>query len=128
MNCLHLLFVGHSIPLLGRDWIKVVKLNWKILKIRCSDVGTVVEKNVDVFVDGTGVMHGEKAVIHIKDNICPKLCGACTVPCALRKIVENELDRLEKENVIKKVEHRDWATLIVVVPKTNGVRLCGDFN
>ena len=29
--------------------------------------------------------------------------------------------------MIRKVEHSDWATPIVVVPKTNGVRLCGDF-
>ena len=118
---------GNSIPLLGRDWMKVVKLNWNIFKIRCSDVGTVLEKNADVFMDGTGVIHGEKAVIHMKDNVCPKFCRARTVPYALRKKVENELDRLEKENVIQKVEHSDWATPIVVVPKTNGVRLCGDF-
>ena len=31
------------------------------------------------------------------------------------------------KNVIQKVEHSDWATPIVMVPKTNGVRLCGDF-
>ena len=37
------------------------------------------------------------------------------------------LDRLEKENVIQKEEHSGWATTIVVVTKTNGVRLCGDF-
>ena len=29
--------------------------------------------------------------------------------------------------MIQKVEHSDWVTPIVVVPKTNGVRLCGDF-
>ena len=73
------------------------------------------------------MIHGEKAVIHMKDNICPKFCRARTVPYAFRKKVENELDRLEKENVIQKVEHSDWATPIVVVPKTNGVRLCGEF-
>ena len=33
---------GNSIPLLGRDWMKIVKLNWNIFKIRCSDVGTVL--------------------------------------------------------------------------------------
>ena len=118
---------GNSIPLLIRDWMKVVKLNWNIFKIRCSDVGMVLEKNADVFLDGTGVIHGEKAVIHMKDNVCPKFGCACTVPYALRKKVENELDRLEKENVIQKVEHSDWATPIVVVPKTNVVHLCGDF-
>ena len=107
--------------------MKVVKLNRNIFQIRCSDVGTELEKNADVFLDGTGVIHGEKAVIHMKDNVCPKYCRVRTVPYALRKKVENELDRLEKENVIQKVEHSDWATPIVVVPKTNGVRLCGDF-
>ena len=55
-----------------------VKLNWNIFKIRCSDVGTVLEKNADVFLDGTGVIHGEKAVIHMKES-------ARTVPYVLRK-------------------------------------------
>ena len=40
--------------------MKVVKLNWNIFKIRCSDVGTVLEINADVFLDGTDVIHGEK--------------------------------------------------------------------
>ena len=51
------------------------------------------------------------------------LSCARTVPHVLCK---NELDRLEKKNVIQKVEHNDWATPIVVVPKTNGVRLYGN--
>ena len=105
--------------MLGRDWSKVVKLNWNIFEIRCSDVGTVL----DMFLDGTGVIHGEKAVIHMKDNVCPISCRARTVPYALRKKVENELDRLEKENVIQKVEHSDTNS---GGPKTNGVRICGD--
>ena len=45
----------------------------------------------------------------------------------LQRQVENESDRLEKENVIQKGEHSDWATPIVVVPKTNGIHLCGNF-
>ena len=53
----------------------------------------------------------------MKDNECPKFCRARTVPYVLHKKVENELDRLEKKNVIQKVEHSDWATPIVVVPK-----------
>ena len=84
--------------------MKVVKLNWNLFKIRCSDVGTVLEKNSDVLLDGTGVIRGEKAVIHMKDNVCPKFCRARTVAYALRKKVENELDTFEKENVIQKVD------------------------
>ena len=56
-------------------------------------MGTVLEKNVDVFLFGNGVIHGEKAVIHMKDNVCPKFCRARTVPYALRKKVQTELDR-----------------------------------
>ena len=47
---------GNSIPFLGRDWMKVVKLNWNIFKIRCSHAGTVLEKNADVLLDRTGVI------------------------------------------------------------------------
>ena len=35
--------------------------NWNIFKIRCADVGTVLEKIADLFLDGTGVIHGEKS-------------------------------------------------------------------
>ena len=78
----------NSIPLLGRDWMKFVKPNWNIFQITCSDVGTVLDKNADVVLDGSGVIHGEKAVIHMKDNVCPKFCRTGTVPYAIRKKVK----------------------------------------
>ena len=53
-------------------------------------MGTVLEKNADMSLDGTGVIHGEQAVIHMKDNVCAKFCRARTVPYALRRKVENE--------------------------------------
>ena len=50
------------------------------------------------------------------------------LPFALKPIVGAELDRLEKEQVLEKVTHSDWATPIVVVRKPGGKgRLCGDF-
>ena len=50
------------------------------------------------------------------------------LPFALKPIVGAELDRLEKEQVLEKVTHSDWAAPIVVVRKPGGkVRLCGDF-
>ena len=39
----------------------------------------------------------------------------CTVPFALRDKVDAEIQRLEKERVLKKVEISDWATPIVPV-------------
>ncbi len=39
-----------------------------------------------------------------------------------------ELDRLEKQGEIKKVDSSDWAAPIVTVPKSEGkIRLCGDY-
>ena len=44
------------------------------------------------------------------------------------KKVEEELDRLEKLGVVKKVERSDWASPIVCVPKKDGSkRIFGDF-
>ena len=42
--------------------------------------------------------------------------------------MEEELDRLEKLGVVKKVERSDWASPVVCVPKKDGsIRICGDF-
>ena len=50
------------------------------------------------------------------------------MPFALRKAIEDELDRLEKEKILYKVDHSDWAAPIVPVPKKNGqLRICGDY-
>ncbi len=50
------------------------------------------------------------------------------MPFALKDAVGQELDRLEKHGVIKKVDSSDWATPIVTVPKPEGkIRLCGDY-
>ena len=57
-----------------------------------------------------------------------KDCKVMKLPFALKPIIGAELDRLEKEQVLEKVTHSDWATPIVVVRKPGGrVRLCGDF-
>ncbi|XP_014204270.1 uncharacterized protein K02A2.6-like [Copidosoma floridanum] len=51
-----------------------------------------------------------------------------SVPYALRKLVEEELDRLVKEKVVFPVERSEWATPIVSLLKEDGkVRICGDY-
>ena len=42
--------------------------------------------------------------------------------------MEEELDRLQREGVIKPMEYSDWGAPIVPVLKPNGeVRICGDY-
>ena len=46
----------------------------------------------------------------------------------MRNKIEQELARLEKNGIIKKVESSEWATPIVpVLKKDNTVRICGDY-
>ncbi|GFR11204.1 transposon Tf2-6 polyprotein [Trichonephila clavata] len=58
-------------------------------------------------------------------------CSRCTgfEPFALKGRVENEIDRLEREGIIEKVESSEWATPVVPVVKTDGsLRLCTDYS
>ena len=58
----------------------------------------------------------------------PKFCKPCKLPFALKPVVRDELDQLEKQGVIKEIPHSDWATPIMVVRKPGGkVHICGDF-
>ncbi|GFV53371.1 uncharacterized protein K02A2.6 [Trichonephila clavipes] len=50
-------------------------------------------------------------------------------PFALKGRVENEIDRLEKEGIIEKVDSSEWATPVVPVVKSDGsIRLCADYS
>ncbi|GFQ74858.1 transposon Tf2-9 polyprotein [Trichonephila clavata] len=52
-----------------------------------------------------------------------------TVPFALKGRVENEIDRLEREGIMEKVESSEWATPVVPVVKTDGsISLCNDYS
>ncbi|GFV67361.1 retrovirus-related Pol polyprotein from transposon 412 [Trichonephila clavipes] len=52
-----------------------------------------------------------------------------TVPFALKGRVENEIDRLEKEGIIEKVDSSEWATPVVPVVKSDGsIRICADYS
>jgi hypothetical protein len=57
----------------------------------------------------------------------PKYMKAITLPFSLRAKV-GELDMLEAEGTLTKVQHSEWATFIVPVLKNNGsVRICSDY-
>ncbi|XP_042625658.1 uncharacterized protein K02A2.6-like [Cyprinus carpio] len=121
--------------LFGREWLRVIKLNWKDLKTvhvmeqkEKDNLETVLKRHSAVFSNSLGTMKGIKATLTIKPNSVPKFCPPRNVPYALRPRVEAELKRLTELGVISPVEHSDWATPVVPVSKKDGtVRLCGDF-
>ncbi|XP_030755820.1 uncharacterized protein K02A2.6-like [Sitophilus oryzae] len=64
----------------------------------------------------------------MQDGAKPKFCKARSVPFALCRGVEAELDRLISENILSPVSYSSWSTPIVPVVKKNGsIRICGDY-
>ncbi|KAL5463984.1 hypothetical protein EMCRGX_G032937, partial [Ephydatia muelleri] len=124
---------GTGPSLLGRDWLRHIKLDWKTVGQvasvnRVTMLDSLLKRYHEVFQSGLGTLKGVHAKLQVKPNAVPKFFKARTVPFALREAVEKELDRLEQEGVIKKVDHSEWAAPIVVVPKGDGqIRICGDY-
>ena len=123
---------GSKPPLLGRNWLQKIKLNWgKIFSLQRTEPLTLqdmLEKHKDLFKDGYGKIKDFRAKIRVQSSAKPIFHKSRPVPYALREAVEKELERLQKNGIITQVERSDWAAPIVVVPKKDKtVRLCGDY-
>jgi len=122
-------------PLFGREWLKHIQLDWQSIKyVETTQTDTktklnqLLKKYKDVFAAGLGKLENIRARLTVVDNAEPKFAKARQLPYALKPKVEAELDNLEQEGVLSKVDYSDWATPIVpVVKRNNTVRICGDF-
>ena len=46
----------------------------------------------------------------------------------MKEAVEAEIDRMEKDGILKSVPYSEWASPIVIVPKPDGtIRICADY-
>ena len=69
-----------------------------------------------------------KAKISVDPTVEPQFHKARPVPFALKEKVEEELKRLQREEIVQPVQFSDWAAPIVPVVKQDGsVRICGDY-
>ena len=121
---------GDGPPLLGRNWLKELQLNWHniFLVSKTETLSEILRRHDKVFNKGLGTIKGFKADIKLQDNANSVFCKAQPVPYALCQKVQEELDPLESQGVVKKVEQSDWASPIVCVPKKGGsISICGDF-
>ena len=121
---------GNGPCLFGRQWLEKLRLNWQsINSVRSQTLENVLDRHQDVFKSELGTLKGYKAQIIVNKDTQPRFCKARPVPYAMRKMVEEELERLESEGVIEPIQFADWATPIVAVLKAYGksVRICGDF-
>ncbi len=114
---------------MGRNWLKHIQLNWQRIATVSNDSSSLktLLKQHDA-LEELGTIHHHKATLHIRTDATPKFFKPRPIPFALKDVVGQELDRLKKQGVIKKVNSSDWAAPIVTVPKPEGkIRLCGDY-
>ena len=106
--------------LFGLQWLESIKLDWpKVCSVQAS-LSAVLEKHSDVFSEGIGTLTGAKANIYVDSSQPPKFCKPRSVPYAMKRKVEEELDRLVESKVIEPVRFSEWATPIVPVLKADG--------
>ena len=128
-----LVVAGDGPTLLGRNWLKYIRLDWKEIhavseKQTSHNLADLVRKHNALFSEELGKISPYKATLQVRPYARPRFFKPRPVPFAIKAAIEEELDKLEKSGVIKKVVHSDWAAPIVPVPKKNGkFRICGDY-
>ena len=122
---------GNGPSLFGRNWLKYIKLDWgRIATVRTTQTGlnSVLHGHEALFTEELGGVHPHKATLSVKADATPKFFKPRPIPFAIKDAVGQELDRLERQGIIQKVDSSDWAAPIVAVPKKDGrFRLCGDY-
>ena len=89
----------------------------------------ILERNKAVF-DAGGKLNDRQIKLHIDESIPRVIQPPRRIPYHLRKKVTEELQKLEKAEIIEKVKDAptQWSSPIVISPKkeSNGIRMCVD--
>ena len=130
---------GDRPALLGRDWLKFVKLDWMSIftVARASkakkpaypkEMEHIIGRYGSVFKpDNVGIKEF-RACIKLKPEAKPVYQKARPVPYSMIQGVEKEYERLCKAGILYPVEHSNWGTPVVNVVKPNdSIRVCGDY-
>ena len=100
----------------------------RLHQIRRGTSANAINKFPSVFSKAVGTIKGYKAVIHLKQGAKPIFKKSRSVAYALQPALETELERMQAERILEPVDQSEWATPLVIVPKSNGkIRVCGDF-
>ena len=80
-----------------------------------GSVSGVLEKQTEVFGEGLGILTGTTAKRYVVSDQSSKFFKPRSVMYALKRKVDDELDRSVQTKVIEPVRYSDWATPIVPV-------------
>ncbi|GFX80082.1 uncharacterized protein K02A2.6 [Trichonephila clavipes] len=110
--------------ILGREWLYKIHLDWLAIKaFRAKteqNLNNLLREYKDIFDDKLGEISNYETKLKLRPRVRP---------FAIKGRVEKEIDRLEREGIIEKVDSSEWATPVVPVVKTDGsIRLCADYS
>ena len=99
---------GNGLCLLGRDWFQHIRLDWPVISAVTQDCNNctlldVLTKYGEVFADELGTMQHFQAKVTVAKDASPKFHRARPVPYALKSKVEEELDRLKRDDIIERL-------------------------
>ena len=119
-----------NVCLLGRDLCLKLKIKLKMPSGNIFSIKNNILEKYDEFLGEKSVSCVQKRVkFHMKENVDPVFIKARTVPIRYRKLVREELSRLENAGIISKVLSSEWCSPTVNVMKSNNkIRICGDYS
>ncbi|XP_061728385.1 uncharacterized protein K02A2.6-like [Cydia pomonella] len=130
--------------LIGRQWLAELGIkvpDIPIPKFSCNFVSgkeelkhvndkivNLLDRYKELFSGGLGRYTGGKATLAVREGAAPVFHRARPLPYALCARVDAELDAMLRAGVIEPVDHSDWASPLVPIPKPDGtLRLCADY-
>lgn len=124
-------------PLIGREWFKPPGIAVKVDVEQIKTIGDTGKEEIlssllkefnSLFTRKRGEYKYAECDIELKDGAKPRFFRPRPLPLALQDKVSAEIDRLGSEGIYKEVRRSEFATPIVVVPKSDGsIRICGDY-
>ncbi|XP_062578034.1 uncharacterized protein K02A2.6-like [Saccostrea cucullata] len=116
---------GTGPALLGKD----TAMNLGVLKLGVNTVQPTdfIHEYSECF-RGIGKLKDFKLKLHIDKNVKPVAQSMYRIPYSLRDKVGEQLDELESQDIIERVnDPTPWVSPVIIVPKPNGdIRLCVD--
>ncbi|XP_055529485.1 uncharacterized protein K02A2.6-like [Wyeomyia smithii] len=125
-----------DLHILGLDLIEAFQLDSVPKSAFCNEVSVssplserLKAQYPKVFSSELGKCTKTAVKFEFKPNQQPVFRPKRPVAYAMYNTVDDELDRLERMNIITPVDYSEWAALIVVVRKANGsIRICEDYS
>ena len=78
--------VGEGPSLFGRDWLQVIRLDWKAIgQVERCQLSDILSHYKNVFQPGLGTLEGYEAKIVVDPEAQPRFCKAHSVPYAMRR-------------------------------------------